>query len=901
MTSWLNSFWKIRKTKAAKLTIISLDGLLLLFFLVQSLTVGCLITYGYVPVPTKWANQKLLNKKFDGFYIQAKSFRLKLGQGVELIGLDVYHNEIKKPIFSAVSAEIQYRFKLHKAQRFKFTELALTNGTFMMPAVYAPNGKRTPVFENVTFHLTPTKDKIHINSLVAKHKDIYLRGAIEWPVGTNKKQEKTSITQIYELISTALEKKENFSAFVQPTLEFNLSTDLDRSVKISLLLSCEKLRHPKISGNHFSFGTDFVLRENTFIPKAPLLLSAREIKFADLDIFAENIIAQVKEDRWPDLFKGILPKFEISAYQLTAHEIELNAPRITIEPSAFPILQFSGTTCGLQGSAEFSGALNSQDRSGKITANGGIDIFNLLPDKLVEKLPELKFNSTPFYSLSVLFDKEFEVRSARFYTDFKDLAANQIQFNNVIAKGCYRDGELHFENIQINRKKQWVDARFRLDTKTQIFQIFLLGSVLPKQYNSLLPKWWSNIFEDLHFDPNTPGYGDFTIYGSTEKNRGVSLFGYVQADKFYYKDAFFDTCELLVRNQENYFEIDDISASVGDGQATGKLGFTIARKPQKGLISVRYHFDASLPIEVASNALGGEIASVINNFEVIELPYVQVDGVLFNKKFEQYADKNSVTLQGKLNAPLRFKDTPLDYLDFKLFGQGDYIYLRDVQFGYADGDANAIIDILPTEDSTKQMCFKLILRDANQAKAIEYLPGSNSDKQPVKSASEKSAQAARALGLVDVNLHAKGPLTDIYGYEGYGDIQVRNEALGAIRLMGPLSELLKNTFFSFTSFNLNRMSTVFTVDREQLVIDRLEINGPRTRIWADGTLQLPDQALDIDVKVSLFANSGRSDSAINAFGRAIASPLPNLLSFKLTGTVQNQKIRSKFDPRNLIF
>ena len=191
--------------------------------------------------------------------------------------------------------------------------------------------------------------------------------------------------------------------------------------------------------------------------------------------------------------------------------------------------------------------------------------------------------------------------------------------------------------------------------------------------------------------------------------------------------------------------------------------------------------------------------------------------------------------------------------------------------------------------------------DTNQAKAIQNLPSASKEAEdPLTPSPLKKEDPARVSGQVDLNLHAKGPLSDIYGFEGYGDMEVRNEALGSIQLLGPLSELLKNTLFNFTSFNLDRMDAVFEVDREQLVITDLDINGPRTRIWADGTFQLPDQALDMDVKVSLFANVGKAESTMNAIGRAIASPLPNLLSFKLTGTIDDQKVRSKFDPRNLI-
>ena len=893
--------WKKYETKSMKLLIVSLDCVLLLSFFAQSLIMGCLIAYGYIPLPAKWANDKLSEMQFNGLYIQANNFRLKLWRKFELVDLEIYHDEIKNPILKATSAEIQYGLNTRKNRLFKLNKLIFTNGTLMMPAVYAPDGKRTVVLENVTFHLSPTEQKFKINSFVAKHEDIYLRGSIEWPLMASQKKEKMSVKQFYQLVASALRKREHFSPFIKPTLDFALSVRTDNSTDVALLLSCEQLKHSQLTGNYFSLSTDFVLNEGDLSTDSPLLLRAEEITFSGLNVFAKAITAHVKANRWPEIFQGILPKFEISTHRLTVHNVELNAPRIEIEPSAFPILQFSGTTCGLQGSAEFSGALNSQTRSGKVKVSGGIDIYDLLPDSFVEKLPELQFDSKPFCDLSVLFDKEFEVRNANFYVNLEKLTADNIRFDNITAKGFYQDDRLSFDNIHIDRQKQWVDAAVHLNNHTRDFQIFLFGSALPKQYNSLLPKWWSIIFEDLHFEPETPAYGDFAIYGNASENPKVSLFGSARASNLRYKDAFFDTCELIVRGRQNYFEVDDIKASIGEGRATGRLGFTNSRKSQKGLISVRYRFDGSLPIEVASQSIGDPVATIIENFELTAFPNIQVDGVFFNKEFEQYAVSDLITLKAEVKSPLKFKGTPLDYLNFNLFGQGDNFYLRDVGFGYADGDGNAIIDILPVDDLNRQMCFKLALRNANHAKAVEHFPGYGDDGSSPKSAAEKLDYIVRSSGLVDFNLHAKGPFTDIYGYDGFGDLEIRNEALGAIQLLGPLSELLKNTVFNFTSFNLDRMNANFTVDQEQLIIENMEINGPRTRIWANGTLQLPDQALDVDVKVSLFANVGSSESAINAFGRAIASPLPNLLSFKLGGTLKNQKVRSKFDPRNLFF
>ena len=492
------------KKKAFKQIIIGVDFLLLVSFLVQSLVAGCLIAYGYIPISANWVNQQLRKKQFDGFHIQADSFRLKLWHRIELIGLKIYHSETKDPILTATSTEVQWSLKKSKSRPFDVTKLVVTDGTLLMPAVYAPNGKRTSVLENVTFHLSPTEQCIRINSFVAKHEDIYLRGSMEWPVTQKKQpQKKASIQQFYKLIASALKEKSKVSPFIQPTLEFALSTRWDNSIDVSLTLSCEQLEHPRVTGSYFSLGTEFVLNKGQLGPQAPLILHARELIFDDLDISAKGIFAHVTAENWPGLFDGVLPEFEISAYRLKASEVELNAPRITIEPSAFPILEFSGTTCGLEGSANFSGAFNSTDKSGQINANGSIDISNLLPNSLIQKLPKLEFGLMPFYNLSIDFDPGFEVSNASFHANFKDLTVNKLKFDNITTEGSYCKGILNFENIHIDRKKQWVDGSYYQNTKTKDFKIHLLGSVLPKQYNSLLPKWWSAIFRDLHFDPGS--------------------------------------------------------------------------------------------------------------------------------------------------------------------------------------------------------------------------------------------------------------------------------------------------------------------------------------------------------------------------------------------------------------
>ena len=99
------------------------------------------------------------------------------------------------------------------------------------------------------------------------------------------------------------------------------------------------------------------------------------------------------------------------------------------------------------------------------------------------------------------------------------------------------------------------------------------------------------------------------------------------------------------------------------------------------------------------------------------------------------------------------------------------------------------------------------------------------------------------------------------------------------------------------------MDADFELKNDVLDFDQITINGPQTRIHADGTVKLPEQELDMMVRVNLIANMVDPESSIGKFGNILnpfLKPLPNLLSFKLGGTLEDQSWRSQYDPRNLI-
>ena len=228
----------MRNTPRAKgITLLELFFDLILLLLVSALTfvAGCLLIYGYIPIPSEWANRMLVEKNAGGIHIQADRFRLKLNGELQLGGIQVYSERIRDPIVEADNAAIQYDLWADGALQFNTTGLVVSNGTLHLPAVYAPDGKRTPILERMAFQLTPSEQLLRVDSFAAMHEDIRLRGTIEWPLGTLRTtpESSDSIGRLYQLIAAALKEKERFSPFIQPTLAFDLHVLDDDSVQIS--------------------------------------------------------------------------------------------------------------------------------------------------------------------------------------------------------------------------------------------------------------------------------------------------------------------------------------------------------------------------------------------------------------------------------------------------------------------------------------------------------------------------------------------------------------------------------------------------------------------------------------------------------------------------------------------
>jgi len=586
---------------------------------------------------------------------------------------------------------------------------------------------------------------------------------------------------------------------------------------------------------------------------------------------------------------------EVAAEKLTVDKIDLDAPQIRLRPKNFPDIDFDGTTSGLKGAVQFSGSVNASSRAAHIKAAGSLDLLSIAPESVTARLPQITINEPPHYILEASFDEGFILNKAELRARVDQLGVNDLNFDHIRFRGSYQNGVYALNRLYMRRDWQRLELGFSFDSTSKDYSLILEGSAKPDDYNSILPRWWAGIFEEFDFEHVEGGLGNFVIYGNADKKSADFFFGHARAKNVSYKGVRIDEGDLFVRGRGPYAEIYKLNAKKGEGFARGSIRFASRIDEVKGPMSVRLDLDTKLPLSDAQTLFDEDVAKILSEFETNALPRTRLKGTIFNKSYPEFKGLSHISLTADCPSPISYKGMPMDYLGFDLFGIAGTTYLRDLRFGYAGGDALAEVDILTAGNTTAEARFQATLNNADQSRAISQLKTLSN-----KSDAPQTNATSSGKGRLNLGIQARAPVNNLFQLYGFGSLQIENEELYAIQIFGPLSKLMQNTRLGFTSFALNEMKADFAIKDGTVSFSEFDINGPRTRIEAPGTIEMDDFALNMRVSVYLFGNAGNPESNFRRISNIITKQIPNLLEFDLTGTPEDQKWQSRYDPRKLI-
>jgi len=892
---------RIRKLRLATLLKLFFDATMLLIFTAQTVVLACLLIYGYLPIPSEWGNQIIAKKLSPGIILRVDEIRLRSNATIELVGIELRSVNIEQSLFQADAAELELKWRgFDKAPSAE--NLLLTGGTLFTPSVYSPDGYHSPILDRVAFRLVQTEGNWKVDRFAALHESIRLRGSFDLPAfkedGAEALDINAAINTFYTQAAVLSQQKKHISYFLTPTVDFK-SSNLDNNIlQIELRITSRQMKHAEANAEKLQLSGIIQLTEGKLIPISAPRLTAHHLEVPRFDLTAQSLSAEFLHDDFDDLISGKCPRIKIAAKQLNIQNFKLLAPILQVDSKAYPLLSFHGSTSSLKGAIDLSGHFNAQKWSGLVHARGCLDLVTLIPEELNKRIPTIVYETPPYYDLKLDLAEGFVVNHAELEAKVQRLKIDELTFDHVNARASYANGLYVIEDLYLRRQQQWLELTYSLDTSSSDYRFSLIGSAVPQDYNSLFPSWWASIFKDIDFSRTDYSLGDFIIYGNTQRKPSDLYYGYVEASKLSYKGVALDEAKLIVRGRGSYCELHDLNARSGQGWARGDIAFAVKRDKVKGLASIRLDIEAQLALTEAAKLFKSDVATIINEFEATSLPVMRLEAAIFNKACPEYAGKSYFDLSADLDQPLTFKNVPLNHLSFNLFGRSEVTHLRDVQFGYADGQATAMIDIFMPAQASNSLRYELTLKDADQNQALRDLPQLDDIEDNLEGT--KTTKPGREDARIDLNIRGQGPTEDPFKHKGFGRFEIRNDKLGTIQLLGPLSKILQSTQLSFTSFNLNNMHGDFHYEDDLVTFDPLRIDGNLTEIDAPGTLSLGDQTLNMNVEVKLFGRAIKPESKLRKISDFITKPIPNLLQFELTGTLKDQKLRSLYDPRNLI-
>lgn len=879
------------------------NGILLAGFLLQSLLASCLLLYGSIPIPVGWVNQYARSHLPEGLELRADSISL-YGNRVHFAELEVHASDTPHSLLQVNSLELVIGWS---GLSFlpQLSEVGIYGGTLNMPSAHAPKGESSPLLERIALTLKPQESGWSVDRFAALHEDVRLWGSISLPLKEPAEavDSQAWLDRFYAQAAALLEQKKRISGLATPTITFTGQPSDSRPLILSVNVTSPQFRHQNIQAEQIQLQGRLAWEGGQLSAVEAPTLSTSRIFAPTYQLEVSDATLQIPREQFTPSLRGEWPRFQLAASKLILSRYKIDAPILELEAREFPEVSFHGAASGLGGAFNLDGRIHARNRSGTVQAEGSVNLADWVPHAILERLPEIRFHAPPLYRLNIVFGDGFSLTEAAMDAQIDALQIEDLHFERISARGGYANGRYSIEKMHLRRGNQWIDLAFELDEQDRDYRISLIGSAVPDHYNTLLPSWWGAIFRDFDFSTTSFSHGDFIIYGNTRRKAADLFFGHAKAKNVFYRGVLLDEGSLIVRGRGPYTELRGLEAVSGDGWARGNIAFASRLDTIKGPVSVRLDLEAQLALEDASRLFRGEVASLIDAFETEALPRIDLEATLFNQKYPEYRGKNHFTLEADCPALLAYEGIPFERLRFQLFGRSSAFHLRDLRFDYADGRGSAMIDITTRQNSAPSLRYELELVDAEQNQALANLPPFGEIKQslepgeaPSPANQNDTAEAAR----VDLQLHGEGPLDDIWAHQGFGRFEINNERLATIQLLGPLSKLLQNTELNFTSFNLNAMHGDFSYENDRAHFDPLQIDGLRTQIRAPGTVNLRDQSIDMRVSVFLFGNAGNPDSRLRQIGDLIKRPLPNLLEFELSGTLQNQKFRSFYDPRNLI-
>lgn len=481
------------------------------------------------------------------------------------------------------------------------------------------------------------------------------------------------------------------------------------------------------------------------------------------------------------------------------------------------------------------------------------------------------------------------------------VSTGKVDFAGIPAKGAETTFLLGPEQITIGPAGIESDhlslvLTYTHHLRTRDFRFLIQGRLRPQDLNPIIEDWWDAIWERVRFaSPTAQVDLDYTgRWGDLSRTR---VFAGVVGSDFSYLGLPLQSCRLQLSYEPGYLAFPNLEAESAGGPVSGKIQWIYPSRTGTDRSIVLLEADSSLPLEDL-RVFAEEAGDLAKRFRFSTAPRIHLRGWSVFTPQEEVA-RRLWDLRLETPDPVEVAGLPLDRLSLEARVETDRIVVHSassVLHGGAlavraeiDGSPEAVIPtqlhleltrarLDPTWDSLRQM--------VEPERTPEPSPEAGLAPSPNTAPGTLSIQA-RLSGPADP---APADMT------GTASFQITGGDLGRVNLLGALSRVLSVVGLGFTSLHFSEANGELEIRPDRLVMQQVEVSGPRASITGQGTLSRPEGALEVSAKLFYLHDEGLSLQAVVG---QIFRPLGHVFPLRLRGTLDHPQWRLQMDPRNL--
>jgi hypothetical protein len=461
------------------------------------------------------------------------------------------------------------------------------------------------------------------------------------------------------------------------------------------------------------------------------------------------------------------------------------------------------------------------------------------------------------------------------------LYIGETRFSHIRAHLDLSKSDLLLSNVHVQKTvNESASGSYFHHFPSSRFALNARGRIFPHSLDSLLGRWWEQIFTHIH--AQDPLSGDVTVWGLWRDERSLRSVTAVEGGGASYRDIEVPDLRVQVRSNGEWAYLNRLEARFGERRIRGAIAWQqgledTVRRPVK----IRFESDAAWRIVQQASGVEG-----LRDLELGGNPEIQVEGTLWRPSRGSDPQAPMIPdLRLSLRNPealFKVSGLELDSMRFEGLLTKESLSLKSVSGKLAEGVFTGRIDIRNWESPERQeRHLRLQVFDAHYTETMRQISGLLKDPSAVRQSLLKEEEGGRLDA--DIDLLMKPDVTES---RGHGRITLRNGRIGQIHIFGGLSRTLNAMGLGFSTMDLNAASLEWTLDNGVIGIPQCLVTGPVLNLRLSGDMNVVNNQLDMQAEAFFF----------QGLVSKVLTPVSDNFLFDVTGTLANPSWQLRLNP-----